>query len=489
MAAAAGHAYPSDEDEHTVSMGPIGFDAKPDQHQTSCHHHQPFNSDTALAVKTPERRPAVGGGARSLPRDSMSEQRRRVFRGLNDATGNLSPRCAESSTAAAAPSTPQPYRSRSYGSTAGDADTPQRLAMTRSAPQPLRARARTYSHSVGISEERAEDACDGGTVNAAFRSSAPDWADLARTPPRRTRARTLSYDTPPRPGEAVVCSESSPDVEQGTPLRRTTSCDDEALQGASPPLPRRSTLRVGAQETVSVPLTQRCSRWTFSYGRRARAVVSVGLYLVLMTLDRAGIMNKLEQPHRQYESDFGKEIQFNGIGMAIDNDQMMAGEDKDTGGDPAAGQVPARTMATPGEKKTKKAQRAGGKKKRRPVVAQARSLGLESRPVFVPKVEQHVEHHAQGLVGDEEDPRGHAKGVHKIQTFSLSEEDLKAPLPEDLLPPDYEAGPSTLFKILTLSAWVCLTILVMDTGFREIQRRFQYVNLRQLRAHSEDRSR
>lgn len=492
--AAAGHAYPSDEDDHTVSTDPAGLDPR-----RACHQQQ-FQSDSTLIVKTPERRTATDGASRSHPRNAVSDQRRHVFRRLND-VGNITPHRSDSCaprSPSAAPSTPQPYRSRSDGATA-DAETSLRLHLTRSAPQPLRSRARTYSHGVDIQQDGEEECVD--TFHAG---SAPDWATgLMRTPPRRIRARTLSYDTPPRtsPASSYVGSDSDSDEERGTPLRRTTSCDDEALQRAAPHS-RRPIIRAGPEVTTS----SQCRRWTFAYGRKARALVSVALYLILVTLspliintesDQTGMMNKLEQPHRQSESDFGKEIQFNGMGIAIENDHLLVesneavSEDSDVGGgiDSAAKQMPAKPKATLGEKKKViTQQRTGRKKKRRPVVAQARSLGLQSRPVFVPKMEQEVQQHTHSFVG-EGGARIHNNGVHEIRTFSLSEEDLKAPLPEELLPPDYESGPSTMLKILTLSAWICLTILVLETGFREIQRRFHYVNLRQLRAQNEDRSR
>uniref|UniRef100_A0A7S4N1T1 Uncharacterized protein n=1 Tax=Odontella aurita TaxID=265563 RepID=A0A7S4N1T1_9STRA len=482
--AAAWRAYPSDEEERTA---PMSATPQWEPARQALTHRQPLHDGNDLTAQTPDRLIA-----------SRADERRRIFRRRNDDTACGFPvefpaedRSAPPS--AAAPLTPQPCRTRSEGAAADVMSASSQLPVIRSAPRPNRARARTYSNHSPCSNGKCSGRDDeeewearraiaaGGQHRAA---SAPDWDGLFRTPPRRVRSRTI--DTP---------SCSSLDVEQGTPVRRTASCDDEVLQQATSPQLRRMTDRVATHEASSGPHLPSCRGWAFSYGRNARTLVCVGLYLILMTLDQTGIMNSPVKQH-QYESDFGKEIHFNGMRMAIDNDHIITeannAESADmksetvAGSDPLDRKLPINPKTTTGKKTVAKVQHARGKKKRRPVVAQARSLGFENRPVFVPKVEPPLQTH--GLSNGGDDGHSHTKSVHEIRTFSLSEEDLKAPLPEELLPPEYEAGPSATLKVLTLSAWICLTILVLETGCGEIRRRFQYVNLRQLRSHREDRS-
>ena len=91
--------------------------------------------------------------------------------------------------------------------------------------------------------------------------------------------------------------------------------------------------------------------------------------------------------------------------------------------------------------------RGAKKKKRRPIMAQARSIEQYGVPVFLPK-----EHGAAS---------------------------------EKLHPSHSRRSPSVAVKVTAIVAWVGLSLIVLESGCKEVRRRFQYVRLQQLQAHSE----
>lgn len=239
-------------------------------------------------------------------------------------------------------------------------------------------------------------------------------------------------------------------------------------------------------------------------GRYARMAVCVGLYFVLMVVlpsdpenlsDRAGMLGT--ESVNKAETDFGREISFKGFGIEIveeglgddsgdDHGQKVIPENSGGLPDPGAKRDQGLTVTTLADKQPRRRgkDQHGKVKKRRPHMAQARSMGQISAPIFVPqevKLETPKLDEWKRTAG-----RNHHKG-HKIETFVLTEEYLKAS-PEDLLPPQRRIerdGPSTSAKIVALVAWVGLSILVLETGCREARRWFRYVRLRQARALSD----